>query len=102
MSAASTPRREAVSRSMVERGEQALILLVAGDVANFRERLQFFDEARRPMAQLVGVYVFQGVLKFGAADAIFDGEILHRLHEERDAVDFGEFWLQAGELRRWR
>ena len=44
--------KNAEARSSVtidgERGEKTLVLLVAGDVADVRERLQLLDEARRP------------------------------------------------------
>ena len=78
-----------------QRGEQPLVLLIAGDVANFRNGLQLFDEARSPVRQFFRVHVFQAVLKLRAADAVFDGEVLHRLHEQRHAVDFRDLWLQA-------
>ena len=56
-----------------EGGQEALVLLVAGDIANGRERLQFVHETGRPVGQLFGVDVFEAVLEFGAADAVFDG-----------------------------
>src|SRR5262249_22740960 len=39
--------------------------------------------------------VFERVLELRAADAVLDGEILNGLEEEGDAVDFGEFGLEA-------
>ena len=78
-----------------ERGEQALVQLVAGDVANVGERAEFGDETGCPIGELFGVHVFEAVLKLGAADAVFDGEILNGLHEERNAVHLGKFGLEA-------
>src|SRR6201999_4458241 len=48
-----------------------------------------------PPREFFFVDVFQAVLELRTADAIFDGEVLHRLHEERDAVDFCDLRLQA-------
>ena len=37
------------------------------------------------------------VLILRAADAIFDGQVLHRLHVQRDALDLGQLRLQAAD-----
>src|SRR5712671_2681648 len=47
------------------------------------------------MSQLFRVHILQAVLKLRAAYAIFNGEVLHRLHEERDAVNIGKLGLKA-------
>src|SRR5712672_1619409 len=47
------------------------------------------------MSQLFRVDILQAVLKLRAADAIFDGEVLHRLHEERDAIDISQLGLET-------
>src|SRR6267154_819435 len=78
-----------------QHGDQPIILLIARDVSQFGERPELIHEARHPMSQFFRVHVFQAVLKLRAADAIFDGEVLHRLHEERDAVDISELGLKA-------
>ena len=39
--------------------------------------------------------VFQRVLELRAADAVFHGQVLHRLHEQRDAGHLGQLRLQA-------
>src|SRR6267154_6807399 len=75
--------------------DQPIILLIARDVAKFGERPELVHEARHPMSQFFRVHILQAVLKLRAADTIFDGEILHRLHEERDAVDISKLWLKA-------
>src|SRR6267378_4300687 len=78
-----------------EHREQALVLLIAGDITQLRQLLELFHEARDPIDQLLGVHVLQAVLKLRAADAIFHGEVLHRLHEQRYTVHLGERGLQA-------
>ena len=78
-----------------QRGKQALVQLVAGDVAQLRERFQLVHEARSPVCKLFRVDVFEAVLELRAADAIFDGQVLNRLQEERDAVNFGKLRLKA-------
>ena len=41
--------------------------------------------------------IFQAVLILRAADAVFDRQVLHRLHEERDALDLGQLRLQPAD-----
>ena len=66
---------------------QTDVLLVAGDVAQFRQGFSLAMNFGTHVGQFLRVGIFQRVLKLRAADAVFDGEILHRLHEERDAFD---------------
>src|SRR5689334_13420957 len=47
------------------------------------------------MVQLVGVRVFKTVLILRSTHAAFDRQILHRLHVQRDALEFCEFRLQT-------
>src|SRR6266436_2832358 len=77
--------------------DEALIQLVAGDIAKFRKRFQFVDEARSPVSKLLGVNIFKAVLELRAADAVFHSQVLDRLEEERYAIDFGERGLQAAD-----
>ena len=49
------------------------------------------------MRELGGVGVLERVLVLGAADAIFDGEILQRLEEALNAVDLRDPGLQAAD-----
>ena len=46
---------------------------------------------------MFGVGIFETVLVLCAADAVLDGQVLHRLHVERDAIDLGEHRLQAAD-----
>jgi hypothetical protein len=56
------------------------------------------DQLRRPGRELVGIGVLQRELVLGAADRGVDGQILHRLHVERDARDdAGRLALQAAD-----
>src|ERR1019366_4358133 len=64
-----------------ERGGEARSLLVGSQVAKLRNRLQFGHELGRPEIQF-------------ALIGIFDGEVLYRLHVERDAIDFFQIWLE--------
>ena len=72
-----------------QRGAQSAVLAVAGHIAQLRLRLQLLHHARRPFVQLHGARRFQGVLELRAAGAIFHVQVLHGLHVERDASDFG-------------
>ena len=47
------------------------------------------------MRKFLSICVFNRVLELGAADTILDGQILHRLHVERDALDFLDLGLEA-------
>src|SRR5215469_5713082 len=78
-----------------QRSEKALVELVTGNVADHGNVAEFVHKARHPVGELLGVGILQAVLKFRAADAVFDGEVLHRLHKQRDAVDFGQLRLEA-------
>ena len=66
-------RRDAEPRRCVainhQTNLQPAVLLVAGDVAQFRRGLQLFDKAWRPETQFRGVRIFEAVLKLGAAHA---------------------------------
>ncbi len=73
---------------------ETAVLLIARDVAQHRQRLQLRQKARHPGGQLAGVGVFEAVLKLRPADAIVDRDVLHRLHEQRDAFDLGQRRLQ--------
>src|SRR5437773_1906337 len=53
------------------------------------------QQPRRPDAQLFFVGVLEAVLELGAAHAVLDGEILHRLQVERDAGHVGQGRAQA-------
>ena len=56
------PRREAVTRSMIEIDGAAAGLLVGGDVFELRQLLQAGDEEGGPVVELVDVGIFEGVL----------------------------------------
>ena len=89
------PRREAVSRSKTRRARRPCTCWSLATSRSSGSFLQPRQHLRRVGVQLVGVGVFEGVLELRAADAVFHGEILHRLHEQRDAGDLGQLRLQA-------
>src|SRR5258708_18255442 len=70
-----------------DRSDEALVQLIAGDIAKFWKRFQFVDKARSPVSEFFGVNIFETVLELRAADAVFDSQVLDRLEEERDTVD---------------
>ena len=47
--------------------------------------------------------IFEAVLILRAADAVIDGQVLHRLHEQPDALHFGQLRLQTADdfASRW-
>src|SRR5215813_3655035 len=75
--------------------QQAAGKTIVCNIAQLRKILQAFLESGNPGVQLFSVDVFQTVLKLRAADAVFDGQVLHRLHEECDAINFVELRLKA-------
>ncbi len=84
------PRRDGGVAVDDEIGFQAVELLVAGDVdEDVGVLLHLGDELVGPDGKLGGAGVFNGVLVFGAADAVFDGEVLRGLQIGLDAVDVG-------------
>ena len=66
------------------------IELIGRDVDDPWYRLDLVEEERRPMVELAGIGVVQSVLILGLGHAPADGDVLRRLHVERDALDFGE------------
>ena len=89
------PRRDAVSRSMTRRACSPRSCWSLATSRSSGKAAQLFHQPRRPDGQFLGVGIFEAVLILRAADPVFDGEILHRLHEQRDALDSGELRLQA-------
>ena len=83
-------RRDAEPRRGVAVDHQARlqprVLLVAGDVAQLGQRLQAARRAAAPRrASSSASAILEAVLVLRAADAVLDRQVLHRLHEERDA-----------------
>jgi len=76
---------------------QAQVLVVAGDITQLRQLLQLLHKARGPEAQLFEIGIFETVLILRTADTIFDGQVLHRLHEERNALHIDQGQLQTAD-----
>src|SRR5580700_9199855 len=77
---------------------QTTIQLIAGDVAQSGERLQFGHETRSPFIELLRVGIFKAVLELRPAHAIFHRQVLNRLHEKLNALHLGQFRLQPPDL----
>ena len=82
------------------------ILLVGRDIGDAAEGLQLVEKDRRPVIELVLVGVGQRVLILGLGEPRADGDVLRRLHVERDALDLLQCRLQAvddliGAALRW-
>ena len=89
------PSREAVSRSIVELGFQAALLLVGADVGDHRAVAQRLDELRREVVDLVGVIALQRILILRVGEAPAHADVLHRLQEEIDARHLRELAAHA-------
>ena len=72
-------------------------MLIAGNILEFRQSSELIDELVGYSVQFSRVRILQRVLKLGAADAVFHGEVLHRLHVQRNAFDLSQLGLQAAD-----
>ena len=81
----------------VQHRPQALVLLIAGHVTQDWNAVQPPHQSFGPDGELLGIGVFQRVLILRAAHPVLDRQILHRLHEQRDAVHLRELGLQAAD-----
>ena len=61
---------------------------VRGDVGELRHGAQLLQELLRPLVQLGDIRVLQGVLEAAAGDAGADIDVLGRLQEQIDGLDF--------------
>ena len=79
-----------VAEALRSNGIEAVQATVSRDIAELRQRLQHLHKARCPEAQLLWVWIFEAVLILRAADAVLDGQVLHRLQKEGNALDVGQ------------
>ena len=84
-------RRVAVDRD-IEPG--AAIFLIARHVGDAGQASESVEEQRGPVIQLGRIGVGERELVLGLGQARADGDVLGRLHIERDALDLGEFRAQ--------
>ena len=91
------PRRDAVTRSISSEIARRAGLLIGGYVLQLGQLLELGDKLAGPLLQFVGVGIFQRVLILGAADAIVDGDVLHRLHVEVNPGDLLQIVLQPAD-----
>src|SRR6185312_681868 len=82
-------RRDAEARCLVavdlDEDRQALCREVGRDIAELRQRSELVDQFGRPFRELYGIGVLEDELVLRLGDGAFDGQVLHRLHVERDA-----------------
>jgi len=70
-------------------------LLICDNIGQLWQLLQLCDQSARHGIQLGLVGIFHRVLILGAAHDIVDGQILHRLHVQLDALDLLQLRCQA-------
>ncbi len=68
---------------------------VTGDVGQFRQLAEGVHQFVTPQRQQLGVGRRHAELVLGAAHAVFNGQVLHRLHEQADTHQLVDFRLQA-------
>ena len=91
------PSREAVARSMISETARPPVCWSVATSSSSRQRFQFRDKAIGPVIEFIGIRIFERVLILGAAHAVVDRDVLHRLHEERDAIHFLQLRLQPAD-----
>ena len=94
-------RRYSVAGGLVaidgERERRPGHLLVGGDIAQRRQRLELLEHLRRPFVELIEIGVLQRVLELGAGNPSADIDVLRRLKEEPCALDLLELRPQGGQ-----
>jgi hypothetical protein len=71
-------------------GFQPIVLLVAVDLRQLRNRLQFGEYFWRPGEQLVSVVILQRELVLRVGGATADADVLHRLQKQRRTWNVGD------------
>jgi hypothetical protein len=57
-------------------------LLIGGNIFQFRQLFQPFDETVGPVIQFICIGIFERVLVLRATYPIVHGNVLHRLHKQ--------------------
>jgi hypothetical protein len=70
---------------------------VARHVLDLRQLVELVNQLRNPLGKLVRIGILDDELILRAADAGVDGQVLHRLHVERDAGDVRGLFLEAAD-----
>ena len=78
----------------IDEQSEAVVLLIARDVAQFGQLLHPVHQARSPQIQQRLVGRIERVLVLRPADPVFHRQILHRLHEKLDARHLLQLRLQ--------
>ena len=69
--------------------------MIGRDIAQLRKLSEFLDNLLGPVIQFISIRVLERVLVLRSAHAVFDGEVLHRLHVKCDSIHFLKLWLQT-------
>ena len=80
-----------------ERQCGAARLLVAGDIAQLRQRLHLGEDLRGPRVELAQIGVEQRVLILRAGQPAADIDVLRHLQEQCRALDLGQLGLQPAD-----
>ena len=78
---------------------EPVVQLVGSHIGQRRQGLQLGHQLRGPLRQFLRIRIFYRILELGAAHAVFDRQILHRLHVESNAVDLRQLRLQSTDDR---
>src|SRR5262249_50087541 len=78
-------------------GLKAVVLLIARDVPELRERRELVYQPGRPLAELLSIGIFERVLELCSAYAILDSQVLDRLHEECNAFSLTQLRLEPAD-----
>ena len=73
---------------------QPLLLQIAGDAGHLRQPVEASHQLRHPGGEFGRIGVFEHEIVRRAIDRRIDGQVLHRLHVERNAAHAGHFALQ--------
>jgi hypothetical protein len=92
-------RQDAVARGAVafdgDVKHRRGIELMGGDVSNAEDSLKLVEEQGRPVIKLTRIGVIQGVLKLSLVQPCANGDLLRRLHIQRDPPGSWRDWSAA-------
>ena len=77
-----------------QRNRETTGLLVGRNVFQLGQTLELRYKSIRPVVELIGIRIFEGVLILRAAYAVVDRDVLHRLHIERNSLHVLQILLQ--------
>ena len=89
------PSRDAVTRSMASDTVSPPVCWSVATSSSCGSCFSLSTKRLVQLVQLVHVGIFQRVLILGPAHAVIDGDVLHRLHVQLDAVHLGQAVVEA-------